>query len=145
MESCDSVELGSSSNVRFRTFCFWLLSYLWAGWAGSGRLARSCPRRPQACREADLRDKLFLGLRPLVWGPVRMEAGDLARGVWDGEPFPVLSAASAQPSPETLARLQHAYTLREEFDPAWAARPLKLEPHRGRLTLLIVDPGGEPL
>ena len=69
----------------------------------------------------------------------------LARGVWDGEPFPVLSAASAQPSPETLARLQHAYTLREEFDPAWAARPLKLEPHRGRLTLLIADPGGEPL
>ena len=71
----------------------------------------------------------------------------LSRGVWDGEPFPVLGAApsSAQPSPETLARLQHAYTLREEFDPAWAARPLKLEPHQGRLTLLIADPGGEPL
>ena len=31
--------LGSFSNVRFRIFCFWLLSYLWAGWAGSGRLA----------------------------------------------------------------------------------------------------------
>jgi hypothetical protein len=71
----------------------------------------------------------------------------LSRGVWDGEPFSVLSAAplSAQPSPETLGRLQHAYTLREELDPAWAARPLKLEPHRGRLTLLIADPGGEPL
>jgi len=71
----------------------------------------------------------------------------LSRGVWDGESFPVLSAApaSAQPPPETLARLQHAYTLREEFDPAWAALPLKLEPHRGRLTLLIADPGGEPL
>ena len=34
--------LGSSSNVQFGTFCFWLLSYLWAGWAGSGRLARRC-------------------------------------------------------------------------------------------------------
>src|SRR6202522_2768652 len=71
----------------------------------------------------------------------------LSRGVWDGEPFQVLSAApsSAQPSPETLARLQPAYTLREEFDPAWAARPLKLAPYQGRLTLLIADPGGEPL
>src|ERR1700727_1313228 len=77
--------LGSSSNVRFRTFCFWLLSYLWAGWAGSGRLARRCPRRPPVGREADLRDELFLGLRPLVRGPVRMEAGDLARSVEQGD------------------------------------------------------------
>jgi PAS domain S-box-containing protein len=71
----------------------------------------------------------------------------LSRGVWDGEPFPLLGVApsSAQPSPKTLAQLQHAYTLREELDPAWAARPLKLERHGGRLTLLIADPGGEPL
>ena len=61
--------------------------------------------------------------------------------------FPLLAAmpSSAQPSPETLARLQHAYALREELDPAWAARPLRLEPHQGRLTLLSEDPGGEPL
>ena len=71
----------------------------------------------------------------------------LSRGVWDGEAFPLLAAmpSSAQPSPETLARLQHAYALREELDPAWAARPLRLEPHQGRLTLLSEDPGGEPL
>ena len=71
----------------------------------------------------------------------------LSRDVWDGEPFPLLVAmpSSAQPSPETLARLRHAYELREELDPAWAARPLKLEPNHGRLTLLIEDPGGEPL
>jgi hypothetical protein len=71
----------------------------------------------------------------------------LSRGVRDGEPFPVLAAmpSSAQPSPETLARLQHAYALRDELDPAWAARPLRLEPHQGRLALLIEDPGGEPL
>jgi serine/threonine protein kinase len=70
----------------------------------------------------------------------------LSRGVRDGEPFPLLTAvpSSAQPSPETLARLQHAYALREELDPAWAARPLRLEPHQ-RLALLIEDPGGEPL
>jgi hypothetical protein len=47
----------------------------------------------------------------------------LSRGVWDGESLPLLAAmpSSAQPSPETLARLQHAYALREELDPAWAA------------------------
>jgi serine/threonine protein kinase len=71
----------------------------------------------------------------------------LCRGVWGGEPFPLLVAmpSSVQPSPETLARLQHAYALREELDPAWAARPLRLELQQGRLTLLMEDPGGEPL
>src|SRR5277367_6822132 len=77
------------------------------------------------------------------------EDGDfvLSRGVWDSEGVPLLAAtpSSAQPSPETLTQLRHAYGLREELDPAWAARPLKLEPRQGRLTLLIEDPGGEPL
>src|ERR1700684_2163985 len=71
----------------------------------------------------------------------------LSRGVWDGEGLPLLAAmpSSAQPSPVILARLQHAYGLREELDPAWAARPLRLETHQGRLALLSEDPGGEPL
>src|SRR5271163_571141 len=71
----------------------------------------------------------------------------LSRGVCDGEPLPLLVAmpSSAHPSPETVARLQHAYALREELDPAWAARPLRLEPRQGRLTLVSEDPGGEPL
>src|SRR5271154_793039 len=71
----------------------------------------------------------------------------LSRGVSDGQPLPFLVAmpSSAQPSAETLARLQHAYALREELDPAWAARPLRLEPRQGRLTLLSEDPGGESL
>jgi PAS domain S-box-containing protein len=71
----------------------------------------------------------------------------LSRGAWDGEPFPLLAVmpSSGQPSAETLARLQHAYALREELDPGWAARPLRLESHQGQLTLLSEDPGGEPL
>ena len=71
----------------------------------------------------------------------------LSRGVWDGEPFPLLAVrpSSARPSPETLAQLRHAFALREELDPAWAARPLRLEPRQGRLTLVSEDPGGEPL
>src|ERR1700722_6226273 len=77
------------------------------------------------------------------------EDGELvvSRGGGDGGGLPLLAAmpSSARPSPETLARLQHAYALREELDPAWAARPLRLELQQGRLTLLMEDPGGEPL
>jgi hypothetical protein len=70
----------------------------------------------------------------------------LSRSVWDGEPFRLLTTmpSSTQPSPETLRRLQHAYSLREELDPAWASRPLRLELHQGRLALFSKDPGGEP-
>ena len=52
----------------------------------------------------------------------------LSRGVREGEPSPLLvvAPASAQPSPGSLARLEHAYALRDELDPAWAARPLRL-------------------
>jgi serine/threonine protein kinase len=77
------------------------------------------------------------------------EDGELVlfRAVLGGELFPLLAAmpSSAQPSPVILARLQHAYALREELDPAWAARPLRLETHQGRVALLSEDPGGEPL
>jgi hypothetical protein len=57
----------------------------------------------------------------------------LFRGAWDGEPLPLLVAmpSSVQPSAETLARLQHAYALREELDPAWATRPLRHVDLRG--------------
>src|SRR5271155_2715631 len=77
--------LGSSSNVRFGTFCFWLLSPCGRGGQVRAVWPRSCPRRPQARREADLRGKLFLGLRLFVQGSVRREAGDLARPVEQGD------------------------------------------------------------
>ena len=71
----------------------------------------------------------------------------LSRGVRDGEPCPLLARApaSAQPSPESITRLEHAFALRDELDPAWAARPLRLVRHRERPMLLLEDPGGEPL
>ena len=71
----------------------------------------------------------------------------LSRGVREGEPAPflVVAPASAQPAPGSIARLEHAYALRDELDPAWAARPLRLVRDRGRPTLLLEDPGGEPL
>jgi PAS domain S-box-containing protein len=77
------------------------------------------------------------------------EDGEYAfsRSMPDGESRPVLAATplTVPGSPGAIARLQHAYKLRDELDPAWAARPLKLLTERGRLTLLSEDPGGEPL
>ena len=71
----------------------------------------------------------------------------LSRGVRDGDRSPILveTPALAQPALESLQRLEHAYGLREELDPAWAARPLELVRHHGRSALLLADPGGEPL
>jgi PAS domain S-box-containing protein len=69
----------------------------------------------------------------------------LSRGMWAGGPFLAVAPSSEQPSPGSLARLQHAYSLRDELDSAWAARPARLEPRGGRLTLLSEDPGGELL
>jgi PAS domain S-box-containing protein len=82
---------------------------------------------------------------PEIW----WEDGELAlcRSMPDGEPLAVLTAMplTSPPSREAIGRLQHAYKLRDQLDPAWAARPLRLATERGRLTLLSEDPGGEPL
>src|SRR5918996_873169 len=71
----------------------------------------------------------------------------LSRGVRGGErsPLLVLSSTSEQPAPGSLQRLEHSYALRDELDPAWAARPLDLVRSQGRLALLLEDPGGELL
>ncbi len=78
----------------------------------------------------------------------RWEDGEflLSRAVSD-EPLPVLAAVplTTPPSHGAIARLQHAFKLRNELEPAWAARPLRLVTDKGRLTLLSEDPGGEPL
>ena len=57
----------------------------------------------------------------------------------------VVLPAAEHPRPATLDRLAHEYGLREELDAAWAARPLWLGQERGRTTLVMEDPGGEPL
>src|SRR5262245_44700349 len=71
----------------------------------------------------------------------------LSRGVRDGGRSPILMETPAleQPALGSLQRLEHAYGLRNELDSAWAARPLELVRHHGRLTLLLEDPGGELL
>jgi predicted ATPase len=80
--------------------------------------------------------------------PIR-EGADftLYRGRQHGNPSPVLAIAlsAGQPSPQSLRRLEHEYSLAAELDPAWAARPLALTRHQGRTILVLKDPGGEPL
>src|SRR6202044_1347702 len=80
--------------------------------------------------------------------PLR-EGADLTlyRGRQSGNPSPVLVVAltGEQPSPQSLRRLEHEYSLAAELDPAWAARPVPLSRHEGRTILVLKDPGGEPL
>src|ERR1700723_2796793 len=80
--------------------------------------------------------------------PLR-EGADLTlyRGRQSGNPSPVLVVAltGEQPSPQSLRRLEHEYSLAAELDPVWAARPLALSRHEGRTILVLKDPGGEPL
>jgi PAS domain S-box-containing protein len=54
-------------------------------------------------------------------------------------------AATDQPAPDTLRRLDREYALRAELDPTWAVRPLELARREGRPVLVLEDPGGEPL
>jgi PAS domain S-box-containing protein len=80
--------------------------------------------------------------------PLR-EGADLSlyRGRERGNGMPILAVrvAAEQPSPQTLRRLEHEYSLASELDAAWAAQPLALTLHQGRAVLILRDPGGEPL
>src|SRR5258708_24628355 len=69
------------------------------------------------------------------------------RGRQRGNPSPVVAVAFAaeQPSPQSLRRLEHEYSLAADLDPVWAAKPLALTRHEGRTILMLSDPGGEPL
>jgi serine/threonine protein kinase len=71
----------------------------------------------------------------------------LYRGRRRGDASSVLALApvAEQPTPATLKPLHHEYSLRAELDPGWAAQPITLTRHLGRTTLILEDPGGEPL
>ena len=63
----------------------------------------------------------------------------------DGSQILVLSPVAEHPTPESLKRLEHEYSLREELDPAWSARPIAIARHWDRTVLVLEDPGGVPL
>ena len=56
-----------------------------------------------------------------------------------GAPALELASSVVPPTRASLEKLDHAYQLRTELDPAWAARPLHFDSREGRLT--IEDPG----
>ena len=63
-----------------------------------------------------------------------------------GSPLVLLLApGSTRPALETLKKLAHEYSLRDELDSTFAARPLALTQQQGQLTLVLEDPGGETL
>jgi serine/threonine protein kinase len=49
------------------------------------------------------------------------------------------------PKAESQKRLDYEYSLREELDPAWGARPIAMARHWERTVLVLEDPGGVPL
>jgi len=57
----------------------------------------------------------------------------------------LLAPSSNQPSVETLKKLEHEYSIRDELDSAWAARPVAVTKHLGQPAIVLEDPGGEPL
>ena len=57
----------------------------------------------------------------------------------------LLAPSSNNPSVDTLKKLEHEYSLRDELDSAWAARPVALTEHLGQTAIVLEDPGGEPL
>jgi PAS domain S-box-containing protein len=63
----------------------------------------------------------------------------------DGSPVLLLAPLAEYPAPEILKWLEHAYSLREELDPRWAARPIGIARHWDRSVLVLEDPGGVPL
>jgi serine/threonine protein kinase len=57
----------------------------------------------------------------------------------------VLLPASEQPTQAAIDRLAHDYSLKDELDGAWAARPLELLRDHGQTVLALEDSGGELL
>ena len=63
----------------------------------------------------------------------------------DSEEHFLVIAPRRELTADTLARFEHEYALRDQLDPAWAARPVALSREPTGVTLLLTDCGGEPL
>ena len=57
----------------------------------------------------------------------------------------LLTPATTRPSPETLKKIDHEYSLKRELDSAWAVRPLDLSEGGAQMALILEDPGGDTL
>jgi serine/threonine protein kinase len=69
----------------------------------------------------------------------------LLRALREADRVPVLLRATRHGRRASLERLEHEFSLRNELDAAWAARPLALAGAGAGLTLVLSDCGGAPL
>ena len=60
-------------------------------------------------------------------------------------PVLVVSLDGEQSSPQAVRRQEHEYSLAAELDPSWAAKPLELICQESCTSIVLMDPGGEPL
>jgi PAS domain S-box-containing protein len=75
-----------------------------------------------------------------------LREGDVTRRRGSGNGLmPILLVTARDASLAAFNRLEHEYALKDELDSAWAARPVGLTRHEDRITLVLEDPGGEPL
>src|SRR3981189_1531272 len=83
-------------------------------------------------------------LSSYAFSPLR--EGDIAlyRGSGNGL-APILLVAAEETSLDCVKQLEHEYALKAELDADWAARPVALTRHTGRMALVLEDPGGAPL
>jgi len=79
-----------------------------------------------------------------AFSPLREDDFPLYRGNGNGG-APVLHVVAEDASLWRQKRLEHEHALKAKLDPAWAARPVALLRQNDRLTLVLEDPGGEPL
>jgi serine/threonine protein kinase len=85
-------------------------------------------------------------LSSYVFSELREGELTLYRGSGEGlDPILLVAPVGEYFSQESLQRLEHEYGLRDELDADWAALPLALAPRDGRMSLVLEDPGGEPL
>jgi predicted ATPase/signal transduction histidine kinase len=61
------------------------------------------------------------------------------------DPILLVAPAGDRASGESVKRLEHEYSLQAELHADWAARPVALTRYDDRMTLVLEDPGGEPL
>ncbi|MGF6722111.1 PAS domain S-box-containing protein [Paraburkholderia sp. GAS41] len=63
----------------------------------------------------------------------------------EGDHVLLVRPAAEHPLPASLDRLAHEFALKDELVGGWAVQPLELIHEGGRTTLVLEDPGGEPL
>jgi serine/threonine protein kinase len=79
-----------------------------------------------------------------VFSPLREGEIALYRGSGNGL-APILLVSADENSSGSVERLENEFALKSELDADWAALPVELTHHNGRITLVLEDRGGAPL